>query len=121
MKIQQLIQEAAQKLHSHSGHVDIHMYLAKVKPLRRKSVKPLLEQLYSHGHKGINYDWEMCYKGTPISLSSRYGLVKTIAYMIAEIACCVDDLDEVDVTLCPIDWKAGIGFAGEKKTFKLAF
>ena len=54
-------------------------------------------------------------------MSSSYSLVKTIAYMIAEIACCVDDLDEVDVTLCPIDWKAGIGFAGEKKTFKLAF
>jgi len=121
MKIQQLILEAAQKQHSYSGDVDTHMCLARVKPLKRKSVKPLLEQLYSHGQKGINYDWKMFYKGIYIQLSSHYSLISTIAHKIAEIACCVDDLDEVDITLCPIDWKAGIGFAGEKKTFKLKF
>jgi hypothetical protein len=119
MKIQQLIQEAAQKQYSYSGHVDIHMYLAKVKSLKRKSIKPLLEQLCSHGQKGMNYNWKMSYKGTHIPMSSHYSLISTIAHSIAEIACCVDDLEEVDVTLCEVDWRAGIGFPGKEKTIKL--
>jgi hypothetical protein len=122
MKIQELIKQASQKQYSYFGYVDIHMYLSKLETLKEVLVKPLLKQLYSQGEKkGVKYGFKLSYKGTDVSMSFSLATMNSIAHHVVDIASRVEDLDELDVIFCDVDWVRGLGFPGKEKMIKLKF
>lgn len=100
--------------------LDIFCYLNRLEPIKRPVKKSLLEQVYSQGIKrGINYDWSFTCQGDKVPMRSDYGTATTIVARIAEMASMVEDMEQVQITLTPIDWIAGIGFCGKSQTFGL--
>lgn len=105
---------------SREQHVDIFCYLNHIEPIKRPVKKFLLEQLYSHGvEKGTNYDWSFTCQGNTVPVKSRYGTATSIVVRLAEIASMVEDMEQVQLTLSPVGWIAGIGSCGKRQTISL--
>ncbi len=100
--------------------LDIFCWANHLEPIKRPVKKSLLEQVYSQGvKKGINYNWSFTCQGDKVPMRSDYGTASTIVAMIAEMASMVEDMEQVQITLTPVDWIAGIGFCGESQTLDL--